>query len=125
MKSHREFSSFVMSRIALPSRLDANEVDEVDKAKATVVGLVTPHFLRVVDLAKQAETGINVDWHVRDAVAKTIDDLGHLYNARDLLSAYIQGLESAARDAGQSRKRYTEMLQTAASLAARELEKLD
>lgn len=93
--------------------------------KATIVGLVTPHFLRVIDLAKQAETGVNVDWHLRDAVAKTIDDLGHQYNARDLLSAYIQGLETAARDAGKGRKLYTDMLQAAASMATRELEKLD
>ena len=93
--------------------------------KPTIVGLVTPHFLRVIDLAKQAETGLNVDWHLRDSVAKTIDELGHLYNARELLSAYVHGLETAARDAGQGRKLYTGMLQTAASMAARELDKLD
>lgn len=109
-------------RVALPSQLGANKVDQV---KATVVGLVTPHFLRVIDLANQAEAGVNVDWHLRDAVLKSIDDLAHLYNARDLLSAYIQGLETAARDAGQGRKLYTGMLQTAASMAVRELEKLD
>ncbi len=97
----------------------------MEQVKATIVGLVTPHLLRVIDLAKQAETGVNVDWHLRDAVAKTIDDLGHQYNARDLLSAYIQGLEAEARDAGQGRKLYTGMLQTAASMAERELEKLD
>lgn len=97
----------------------------MDKVKATVVGLVTPHFLRVIDLAKQAEVGVNVEWHVRDAVIKTIDELGHLYNARELLSAFILGLETAARDAGQGRKLYAGMLQTAASMASRELAKLD
>ena len=35
---------------------------------ATVVGLVTPHLMAVIDLAGQAESGINVDWHVRAAV---------------------------------------------------------
>lgn len=40
--------------------------------KTTVVGLVTPHLLRIVDLANDAEKGANVDWHVRDAVAKTM-----------------------------------------------------
>ena len=36
--------------------------------KATVVGLVTPHLLRIVDLGNEAEKGVNVDWHVRDVV---------------------------------------------------------
>ncbi|MBP8081423.1 MAG: hypothetical protein KAY12_04630, partial [Arenimonas sp.] len=74
--------------------------------KVTVVGLVTPHVLRVVDLAKQAETGVNVDWHLRDAVAKTVDDLGHQYNAPELLSAYVHGLETVAQDAGKGRFAY-------------------
>lgn len=99
--------------------------NRVQQVKTTIVGLVTPHFLRIIDLATQAEAGVNVDWHVRDEVAKTIDDLGHLYNARELLSAYVHGLETAARDAGQGRKLYTGMLQTAASMAKREFEKLD
>lgn len=42
----------------------------VEPVRATVVGLVTPHFLRVIDLAKEAEAGVNVDWHLKDAVAK-------------------------------------------------------
>lgn len=90
--------------------------------KATVVGLITPHVLRVADLAKQAETGANVDWHVRDEVAKTIAELGLLYNARDLLSAYIQWLETAAHEAEPDRKVYASVLQAAAATAARELE---
>ena len=32
------------------------------KMKATVVGLVTPHLLRIVDLANEAQKGVNVDW---------------------------------------------------------------
>ena len=93
--------------------------------KATVVGLVTPHFLRVIDLATEAETGVNVDWHLQDAVARTIGDLGHQYNARDLLSAYIQGLETAAHDAAQVRMVYVGVLQAAAAQAARNLKELD
>lgn len=85
--------------------------------KATIVGLVTPHLLRVIDLAKQAETGTNVDWHLRDAVAKTIDDLAHQYNARDLLSAYLHGLDAAAGEAGRARPFYADALQAAATFA--------
>lgn len=87
--------------------------------KVTVVGLVTPHLLRIIDLAKQAETGANVDWHVRDAVAKTIDELAHQYNASDLLAAYIQGLETAAKEPGRARMFYSNVLQAAATQAAR------
>jgi hypothetical protein len=90
--------------------------------KVTIVGLVTPHLLRVIDLAKEAETGVNVDWHLRDAVAKTVDDLGHQYNAADLLSAYIQGLEAAAQDAGRARTFYAGVLKNAAAQAARILQ---
>lgn len=93
--------------------------------KATVVGLVTPHVIRVLDLAKQAEAGTNVDWHLRDAVARTVNDLGQQFNARDLLSAYVHGLEAAARDAETGRKLYSGMLQAAADMAAREIERLD
>lgn len=93
--------------------------------KATIVGLVTPHVLRIIDLANEAEKGINVDWHLRDAVARTMDDLGHQYNARDLLSAYIQGLETAAQEAGQVRRAYAGALRAAAAVAARNLREGD
>src|SRR4249919_268247 len=99
-------------------RFGANQVKPM---KATVVGLITPHVLRVADLARQAETGANVDWHVRDAVAKTIADLGSQYNAPDLLSAYIHWLETAAQEAGQARQDYAGVLKTAAAAAARHL----
>ena len=89
--------------------------------KVTVVGLVTPHVLRVVDLAKQAETGVNVDWHLRDAVAKTVEDLGQQYNAPELLAAYASGLESVAQDAGKGRFAYASALKSAAAQAARHL----
>jgi hypothetical protein len=92
--------------------------------KPTIAGLVTPHLFRVVDLAKQAETGANVDWHVRDAVARTIDELGHQYNARNLCAAYIEGLETAAGEARQARKWYARVLQMAAQ-TARHLEERD
>ena len=88
--------------------------------KATIVGLVTPHVLRVIDLAGQAEAGVNVDWHLRDAVARTIAELGHQYNARELLAAYVQGLEAAADDAGRNRRLAANALRTAARVAARD-----
>jgi len=87
--------------------------------KATVVGLVTPHVLRIVDLATQAETGTNVDWHVRDAVNHTIDELSGLYNGPDLVSAYLKGLEAAAQDAGRGRWMYVNALKAAAAAASR------
>jgi hypothetical protein len=101
-------------RIALSSQFDANQVEQV---KPTIVGLVTPHFLRVIDLAKQAETGVNVDWHLQDAVARTIDDLGHQYNARDLISAYILGLETAAHEAERVGKANASVLHAAVAIA--------
>lgn len=89
--------------------------------KATIVGLVTPHVLRVIDLAKQGEGGINVDWHLRDAVARTIEELSGQFNAPDLLAAYVQGLESAAEGAGRVRGVYAGFLREAAAIAARNL----
>lgn len=90
--------------------------------KVTVVGLVTPHVLIVVDLARQAESGVNVDWHLRDAVSKTVEDLGQQYNAPELLAAYAHGLETAAQDAGKGRFAYASALTSAAAQAARHLE---
>lgn len=90
---------------------------------ATVAGLVTPHLLRVVDLARQAETGANVDWHVRDAVKKTLGELGDQYNAGDLLTAYVQGLATAAEEAARERKPYARVLREAATQAMRDLQR--
>ena len=87
--------------------------------KTTIVGLVTPHLLRVVDLANQAEKGINVDWHVRDAVARTMDEMSHQYNAAALAAAYIEGLEAAAAQAAPARTVYIGTLQAAAGAARR------
>ena len=85
--------------------------------KATVVGLVTPHLLRVVDLANQAEKGINVDWHVRDTVTRTMGELGQLYNASTLVTAYIDGLDAAIGDAPKGRPDYLRVLQAAVQAA--------
>lgn len=93
--------------------------------KATVVGLVTPHVLHIMDLAKQAETGINVDWHLRDAVTKTVNDLGQQFNAGELLVAYVHGLKSAAREVGQAGKIQVDVLQAAAVMAVSHLNRRD
>ncbi|MGH8085077.1 MAG: hypothetical protein ACREPV_07355 [Lysobacter sp.] len=85
--------------------------------RATVVGLVTPHLLRVVDLANEAQNGVNVDWHLRDAVAKTMNELGDQYNASSLTEAFIDGLESAAGNAPKARVEYVRVLQAAADAA--------
>ena len=87
--------------------------------RATIVGLVTPHLLRVVDLANQAEKGVNVDWHLRDAVSKTMVELGDQYNAAALMEAFIDGLESAAGNAPKNRPDYVRVLQAAAEAARR------
>lgn len=87
--------------------------------KATVVGLVTPHLLRIVDLANEAEKGVNVDWHVRDAVGKTMGALGDQFNAPELAAAYVEGLENAAGQAPKTRDAYVRVLQAAADAARR------
>ena len=92
--------------------------------KATVANLVTPHLLSVVDLAKQAEIGGNIEWHLRETVSRTIEALGHQYNARDLLATYIEGLEAAARAKGRIYSAYARALQAAAAQAAQHLEKV-
>jgi len=86
---------------------------------ATVVDLVTPHLLRVVDLANEAEKGVIVDWHVRDAVARTMAELGLQYNAPALMEAFVDGLESAAGNAPKTRVDYVRVLQAAADAARR------
>lgn len=86
---------------------------------ATVVGLVTPHLLRVVDLANEAEKGINVSWHLRDAVARTMGELADQYNAPVLVAAYVEGLENAAGNAPRTRAGYIRALQDAATAARR------
>jgi hypothetical protein len=88
--------------------------------RATVVGLVTPHLLRIVELANEAEKGVNVEWHVRDSVAKTMHELGDLYNAPALVTAYVEGLENVASQAATTRVAYIGVLQAAAE-AARKL----
>lgn len=85
--------------------------------KATVAGLVTPHLLRVVDLANEAQKGVNVDWHVRDAVAKTMVELGDQYNATALVAAYVDGLENVAGQAPKARAAYVRALHAAADAA--------
>ena len=88
--------------------------------KATVVGLVTPHLLRVVDLATNAEKGMNVDWHVRDTVARTMAELGDMYNGPALVAAYFEGLEGAVAQAPRAHLEYIRVLK-AATAAARSL----
>ena len=87
---------------------------------ATVVGLVTPHLLRIVDLASNAEkAAINVDFHVRDTVARTMEELSLQYNATALVTAYIEGLENAAGQVPRIRAAYIEGLENAAGQVPR------
>ena len=85
--------------------------------KATVAGLITPHVLAIAELAAQAEKGAIVDWHVRDAVARTMSELAHQFNASSLTDAYLQGLEAAAAQAAPSRAAYLGALQAATAAA--------
>lgn len=108
-------------RFALSFAAVENRIREV---KATIANLVTPHLFKIVDLANQAQAGGNIDWHLRDTVARTIDALGHQYNARDLLSTYVDGLHTAARETGRLHSAYSRVLQAAATQAASHLDKL-
>ena len=87
--------------------------------RTTIVGLVTPHLLRVVDLANEAQKGMNVDWHVRDAVSKTMADLADQYNAPTLVAAYVEGLENVAEQAPRFQVDYVRVLKAAAEQARR------
>lgn len=84
---------------------------------ATVVGLVTPHLLRVVNLAQEAEKGVKVEWHLRDAVTKTMSELGDLYNGPSAVAAYVDGLATAAAGAPKQRAAYASVLRAAAEMA--------
>ena len=90
-----------------------------DTPRATVVGIVTPHVLRIVDLASEAEKGVNVDWHVREAVAGSMRALGELYNASVAVASYIDGLDKTAGQAAGKREAYVRVLQSAAEAARR------
>ena len=90
-----------------------------DTPRATVVGIVTPHVLRIVDLASEAEKGVNVDWHVREAVAGSMRALGELYNAPVAVASYIDGLDKAAGQPTGKREAYVRVLQSAAEAARR------
>lgn len=84
---------------------------------ATVVGLVTPHLLRVVDLANEAEKGVKVEWHLREAVRKTMTELGDLYNGPSAVAAYVEGLATTAANAPKQREAYASVLRAAAEMA--------
>ena len=83
----------------------------------TVAGLVTPHLLRVTDVATQAAAGVNVDWHLREVVGRTVDALAQQANAEQLLAAYIEGLEGAAQAAGPGRVLYRGAIKAAVGIA--------
>mgnify|MGYP003484099470 CR=1 FL=1 len=85
--------------------------------RATVVSLVTPHLLRVVDLANEAQKGVKVDWHLRDAVTTSMAEMADQFNASALMTAYIDGLESVASQAPAARTDYLRALQSAAEAA--------
>ena len=88
--------------------------------KTTVAGLVTPHLMRIVDIANSAQNGVKVDWHLRDSVAQTMRELGDQANAPELVAAFVEALENAASQAPKARAEYASTLQAAAE-AARQL----
>lgn len=90
-----------------------------DSPRATIVGLVTPHLLRIVDLAHEAEKTVNVDWHVRDAVTRSIEELSGLWNAPAAMAAYLEALESAIAQAPKQRQPYVGVLRAAVDTAQR------
>lgn len=86
--------------------------------KATIVGLITPHILKIIDLANQAEAGANVDFHLRDTVGRTVNELAEQFNADELLAAFTQGIEAAIHDAKIGRTLYVSALKKAVTMAA-------
>lgn len=91
--------------------------NKVEWMNHTVAGLVTPHLLRVVDLANEAEKGVNVDWHLRGAVDATMRELRDQWNAPALVASYLEGLENVASQAPAHRTAYARALQAAVSTA--------
>ena len=87
--------------------------------KKTVAGLVTPHLLRIVELADSAQNGAKVEWHVRDAVARTMAELGDQANAPELVAAYLEGLDNAAVQVPGNRIEYARVMKAAAEAARR------
>jgi hypothetical protein len=87
--------------------------------KATAASLVTPHVLRIIDLANSAQNGAKVDWHVRDTVAKSMGILGDQANAEELVAGYLEGLENSAAQAPKARTEYARTLQAAVDEARR------
>ncbi len=87
--------------------------------RTTVVDLVTPHLLRVVDLANEAQKGVNVHWHLNDAVTRSVAELADQFNAPTLMTAYVDGLENGAQQAPAARTDYVRVLRTAADTARR------
>lgn len=87
--------------------------------RATVAGLVTPHLLRVVDLANEAQKGVNVNFHLHDAVARSMAEMADQYNAPALAAAFVEGLENVAGQAPRARLEYVRVLQAAADAARR------
>jgi hypothetical protein len=87
--------------------------------KKTVAGLVTPHLLRIVELADSAQKGAKVEWHVRDAVARTMGELGGQANASELVAAYLEGLDNAAVQVPDHRMEFARVLKAAADAARR------
>jgi hypothetical protein len=87
--------------------------------KETAASLVTPHVLRIVDLAKNAQDGARVDWHVRDTVAKTMGILRSQANAQELVAGYLEGLENTLAQAAKGRMVYASTLQAAIDEARR------
>lgn len=83
----------------------------------TVVGLVTPHLLRIVDLANEAEKGVNVDWVVRGTVSSAMAELRDQWNGPALVAAYIDGLDNVAANTPPTRDVYVRVLKAAAAAA--------
>lgn len=83
----------------------------------TIVGLVTPHLLRIIDLANEAEKGANVDWHLRGTVSTSMDELCSQWNAPALIAAYVDGLETVAGQAPPTRTAYIRVMHAAAAAA--------
>ncbi|MFL6586287.1 MAG: hypothetical protein ACJ8GV_05325 [Luteimonas sp.] len=66
---------------------------------------MTPHLLRIVELANEAQKGVNVHWHLNDAVAHSMAQLTDVASqAPTARQDYVRVLHTAPDTARRIRR---------------------